>query len=161
MSSLSETRHVTRRVDMQCCGDVQGEEDEGELEGAPDEAAEVEEAAVLAAEAEEAAENVLTAEQRSERRENEHGTTVYYYAYWLAAMRDDDRVGQSHWRHILACSCGDVEVGADAGGRPEPFVTVALTGNGFMIHQVRASFPPALRARVPGRETLSVLHRSV
>jgi tRNA U38,U39,U40 pseudouridine synthase TruA len=94
---------------------------------------------------------VWVSPQKPERRENATGTAVYYYAYWLAEMNANDRVGQSHWRHILECSCGGVEHATDATGSAG-FVTVALTGNGFMIHQVRVHLPTITHTTRNGAE---------
>jgi len=59
-----------------------------------------------------------------------------YYSYWLEEVDEHDRVGQSHWRIMHYCTCGDVEK-THVGDEEVQFLRVRLKGNGFMIHQIR------------------------
>lgn len=52
-------------------------------------------------------------------------------AYWLSSPNLADKLGPSHFRRILECSCGGLEV--SNGVR---FVRISITGESFMVHQV-------------------------
>ncbi|KAL3682284.1 hypothetical protein R1sor_000306 [Riccia sorocarpa] len=53
-------------------------------------------------------------------------------AYWLSTPNRADKLGPSHFRRILECTCGGLEVSNGAS-----FVRISITGESFMVHQIR------------------------